>query len=176
MKNREENTPIPQRRPADRELHYHYNREERERNRTVVWTPPSGGFFRRNRALAIVLVDVIIVVLLFFIYLFFLRPLEGRIRIDGYRVNTQVYSLSDGVLVTVTVVHDRERTGDAPGQPLVSVESGERRVADLAPLPGRERAIALNIPRRELAPDLELTVTIRIGDAYRVLSLSIPQD
>lgn len=176
MNDREEPTPVPRRKPADQELHYHYNREEREASRKVIWTPPQGSFFRRNRALAIILVDVIVVVLLFFIYLFFLRPMAGQIRIDRYRINTQVFALADEILLTVTVTHDREGDRDQEVQPLLTVSAMGRSVSDLAPLPGRERTIALSLPWSLLPSSSELAASITIGDDRREFSLQVPRD
>lgn len=161
---------------SDGELHFHYNREEREAERTAVWEPPGGGFFRRNRALSIVLIDVIIVVLLFFIYLFFLRPLEGQARFDQYTVRAQSFVVGDQVLVTVTVSHRGGRPEAPTTQPLVTVASGEQSVSDLAPLPDRERTIPLYVPMPPAHAAGTVPVEVRIGDETAVINLSVKTD
>lgn len=170
---------IRRRPPAGEELHYHYSREEREAGRKRIWSPPTGSFFRRNRALAIILVDVIIVVLLFFIYLFFLRPLEGQIRIGEYRVSAQSFVLSEEVLITVTFSRPAgtmRRGGEPPTQPIVTVEAAGEVLSDLAPLPEHERSLAFRLPRTAVRDGEELEVTILIGDESETFGVPISFD
>lgn len=168
--------PVKPRRSESGELHFHYNREEREASKRNVWTPPTGSFFRRNRALAIILVDVIIVVLIFLIYLFFLHPLQGRVRLGDYRVETQSYMLTDELLITVTVTRGPDRSDGAVVQPVITVRAREESVSDLAPLPGRDRTVALRIPRRDIVGSEEVHLTIIIGDQSRELVVPLMFD
>ena len=168
--------PVQTRPRRDGELHYHYDREEREATRQQIWSPPTGGFFRRNRALTIVLVDVIIVVLLFFIYLFFLQPLAGQTRIGPYRIRTDTFVTREDVLLAVTVFHTGDDTSPAPFQPVVTVRAAGEEVADLTPLPGRERTLALGLPRAAVENGEILAVTVTIGREKRDLQLHVSFD
>jgi biopolymer transport protein ExbD len=171
--------PTPWRTASGEELHFHYNREEREATRQRVWTPPTGGFLRRNRALAIVLVDVIIVVLLFFIYLFFIRPMEGQVRLGAYRASAQTFLMEDDLLVVVTVSHQPRflRDDSQPAaQPLVTVRVNEASTVDLAPLPDRERTIILRVSRENAPETGMLTVTVQVDSEEGEVSVPVHSD
>ena len=168
--------PVTRRRPENEELHFHYDREEREAGKRTIWTPPTGGFFRRNRALAIILVDLIIVVLIFLLYLFFLHPLEGRVRLGDYHVETQSYVLAEEILITVTVTRGADRADGGEVQPVITVRVHGESVSDLAPLPGRERTVALRLPRPEATGTEEVLLTIIIGDQTRELVVPLMFD
>lgn len=171
--------PTPWRASSGEELQFHYSREEREATRQRVWTPPTGGFLRRNRALAIILVDVIIVVLLFFIYLFFLRPLEGQVRLGNYRASAQTFFVEEDLLVVVTISHQPRLLGDdsqATAQPLVTVRINEVSTVDLAPRPDRERTLVVRLPREDTPEDGVLSVTIQVGSDEGELSVNVHSD
>lgn len=179
-RNNDHNREIPRtpwRDPEGGEIHYHYNRAEREATRERIWTPPTGGFLRRNRGLTIVLVDVIIVVLIFFIYLFFLRPLAGQMRIGEYRATARTFAVEDEVLVMVmvTIRYPVDPSQVSRSQPVVTVTVGEHSVSDLAPRAGQERTILLRLPVDEVTAETERQLLVSIGDYSAETRLEEPE-
>ncbi|SIQ06050.1 hypothetical protein SAMN05920897_10368 [Alkalispirochaeta americana] len=185
-------SPAPWRNAGSEELHFHSRRTEMEACRSRRWQPPQGSFFRRNRGLAIALIDVVVVMILFFIYLFFLRPLAGQVRLGEYRLSGETYLLAEEILVVVTIRNSsgsrsgsddpepRARELEAGGfqepQPVVTVSSSGQRISDLAPRAGQERSIPLRLAREDLEDEESLEVLVVIGRDQTVLSMKISGD
>ncbi len=163
-----ETVPEPKRAPwygsgDSSEIKMHYNRADRERQRSKDSTPPKGGFFRRNRSLTLIILDVLIVVMLFFIYLIFLRPMEGETRVGPYSFRIESFLFEDEVVLAVDV---NPRRG-AEGQPVISITVDTHNVADLAPLPDSSRRIPMRIPAAVMNDAGEITVQISVGNEQR---------
>ena len=100
---------------------FHYNREERLGEREQR-TAPEGGIFRRNRGLLIILLDIVIVLIMFMLYLFFLRPDPGILRIDRYQVQANAFRFAQSVYATIEISLSREMA--SPGAPPAGDGSG----------------------------------------------------
>ena len=86
------------------EVHFHYNREERETGLSefAKRNLHTKGFFRRNRSLVITLIDLSVLVLLFFIIFFYLKITGvSSSGIEGISLETDAYLLGNRVYVTM---------------------------------------------------------------------------
>lgn len=100
----------------DRELSFHYDREERESYRLrPLPDHSSNNPFRRNRSLLILAIDVLVVLLLAGLYFYFLRGDPTEAVIEGYRFNLEARRFAEGTLISVDAVTE---DGQAPpGEP-----------------------------------------------------------
>mgnify|MGYP006272957165 CR=1 FL=1 len=170
---------------ADRELRFHYNREEREGARFRPLPDHSGRtVFRGNRSLMILFIDVVVVLLLGGIYFFFLRGDPSVTTLQGYEFSLSARSFEDETLLSLTVLNQE---GSAPsgesfwmelrspepeallervGVPAEALSSDLRRlltggrILDLLPGRGERRPLRLLLP---LGLSDRTEITVRVG-------------
>lgn len=117
------------RRDAERELTYHYKREERLQLGSAPAPAPAGGSFLKNRTFRLILLNAVLLAVIVFIGQWLLQGGGERARIGGYAVSLQALRFEESVYATVSV----RRAGRTP--------PGEGRFAVLFVLePGGERA------------------------------------
>ena len=185
-RNREPDRPTPWRAADGERLTFHYDRAERESMRQRIWEAPTGNFFRRNRGLTLTLIDLVFVIALFGIFVFVIRPMAGRVRIDRYRVEAEALHFDGEVLVSVSITdtrYDRRDGASSPGAPpdtsdnLVTVHLADRSESDLLPTLSAVRTIRFRFPAEEVPIDGgdEATLSRRVvlGGEERSLRVTV---
>ena len=181
--------PTPWRAANGERLTFHYDRAEREAMRQRIWEAPTGNFFRRNRGLTLTLIDLVFVIALFGIFVFVIRPMAGRARIDHYRVEAEALHFDGEVLVSVSITdtrygrRDAEDAHGAPGAPsaavdnLVTVHIAGRSESDLLPTLSAVRTIRFRLTVEEVPTDgadgVTLPVRVEIGERERTMRVEV---
>ncbi len=181
--------PTPWRGADGERLTFHYDRAEREAMRQRIWEAPTGNFFRRNRGLTLTLIDLVFVIALFGIFVFILRPMTGRVRIDRYRVEAEALHFDGEVLVSVSVTDTRYGRGDERGsdstsneppggaENLVTVRVIDMSESDLLPTLSPVRTIRFRLPVEDVPmyedDEAALLIHVEIGEEERSIRTAI---
>ncbi|MCG8478386.1 MAG: hypothetical protein MI724_04760 [Spirochaetales bacterium] len=178
--------PTPWRSAEGERPTFHYDRAEREAMRQRIWEAPTGNFFRRNRGLTLTLIDLVFVIALFGIFVFVLRPMAGRVRIDRYRVEAEALHFDGEVLVSVSVTDTRYGRGggddggstrNGPADNLVTVHIAGASESDLLPTLSPVRTIRFRLPVDDAPIDggdeATLPIRVEIGGDERTVRATV---
>jgi hypothetical protein len=159
---------------------FHYDRDERLRQRGRQEQSPKGGLFRRNRSLTILLLDIVLILVLYLVLQFFVFGVQERHTALGCRFVLRAVAFEDDVLVTLRITR-REEQAEAAESPVARavfrLDGSDTRGEDADLLPSEvdePRYLRARLPRREDAGSV--TASVEVGGRTFELSAPVEQE
>ena len=155
---------------GNRDMGYHYSRQERL---SLESAPPprlDGSFFRRNRHLTIIRLDLLVLVILFFALRTFVLGGHDRARLAGYQVTLRGFPYEEVVLASVSIKRISKKPAGEYARihvRFVLAEGGEAVEVDalLPNRPGEETVLRQAIPASGKAETLSAELVLSGGES-----------